>query len=66
MGIVPEMQGRGYGRYLLLDTLYYLRQRQIERLRLGVWSANQAALSLYEQIGFRHSYSRSYLTLVIH
>jgi mycothiol synthase len=65
MGVVPEMQGRGYGRYLLLDTLHYLRQRQIERLRLGVWSANQAALSLYKQLGFRHSDTRSYLTLVL-
>jgi mycothiol synthase len=66
MGVVPEMQGKGYGRYLLLDTLYYLRQRQIERLRLGVWTTNQAALSLYKQLGFRHSYTRSYLTLVLH
>jgi mycothiol synthase len=65
MGVVPEMQGKGYGRYLLLDTLNYLRQRQIERLHLGVWTANKAALSLYKQLGFRHSYTRSYLTLVL-
>ncbi len=66
MGVAPEMQGWGYGRYLLLDTLHYLRQRQIERLRLGVWATNKVALSLYEQIGFRHNYARSYLTLVLH
>lgn len=65
IGVVPEMQGEGYGRYLLLNTLYYLRQRQIERLRLGVWSTNQAALSLYEQLGFQHRDTRSYLTLML-
>jgi ribosomal protein S18 acetylase RimI-like enzyme len=65
MGIVPEKQGMGYGRYLLLDTCHYLRRRQIERLHLGVWASNKVALSLYEQFGFRHNGTRSYLTLQI-
>jgi ribosomal protein S18 acetylase RimI-like enzyme len=65
MGIVPEKQGRGYGRYLLHDTLHHLRRCQIKRLRLGVWASNQVALTLYESFGFHHSHMRSYLTLVL-
>jgi ribosomal protein S18 acetylase RimI-like enzyme len=65
MGIVPERQGQGYGRYLLLDTLHYLRRRQIKRLRLGLWAGNRVALRLYEGVGFGHSDTRSYLSLLL-
>jgi ribosomal protein S18 acetylase RimI-like enzyme len=65
MGIVPEKQGQGYGRYLLLDTLHTLRHRRVKRLRLAAWADNQVALALYESVGFRYSYGRSYLTLVL-
>lgn len=65
MGIVPEMQGKGYGRYLLLDTLHYLCGRRVKRLHLGVWHSNQPARALYESLGFRHVYTRSHLTLTL-
>lgn len=63
LGIVPAFQGRGCGRVLLQAALHQLVRRGAERVQLGVWRRNQAALALYRGAGFRHTGTRYYLAL---
>ena len=58
VGVVPEWQGRGNGRFLLQHTLSYLVRHGCREVHLGVWQTNHAAIQLYQRVGFRHTTSR--------
>lgn len=63
IGIVREKQGMGYGRSLLTTILHQLQSQGTQTVTLGVWSSNQAAIHLYQTLGFQHggsSYSLTY------
>lgn len=61
IGIVPEVQGQGYGRYLLLSILHELAQRGIRTVLLGVWRRNETAVHLYQQLGFQRTSTTLFL-----
>jgi ribosomal-protein-alanine N-acetyltransferase len=50
--IAREQQAQGYGRELLRLSLQALGQAAIERCFLEVGRSNQAAIALYEKLGF--------------
>ena len=52
IGIVPEARGRGYGRTLLNHVLQTQKEAGKTAVSLGVWQANQAAVKLYQSVGF--------------
>lgn len=56
LGLVPEAQGRGVGRSLLLEGLDEMRRRGIGLAYLYVEAENEPAVSLYRQVGFRHEH----------
>ena len=58
IGADPDYRGRGIGRKLLLAGLAYLKNKGVDEVGLTVDSENQAAISLYESVGFvpRESY----------
>jgi ribosomal protein S18 acetylase RimI-like enzyme len=53
LAVDPAAQGAGLGRALVLDGLGWLRRRGVERVVVNTQEANQRALRLYEQLGFR-------------
>jgi ribosomal protein S18 acetylase RimI-like enzyme len=48
----PEQRRRGYGRAIMLAAEDRCRDRGAESLSLNVFGGNQAARSLYEQLGY--------------
>jgi len=52
LGVLPEYQGRGLGRYMLLQSMYILAQRRPKAIRLVVEGTNDRARSLYDSEGF--------------
>jgi len=62
-GVASAFQGRGCGRVLLRAALHQLARRGAQRVRLGLWARNQAALALYQSEWFRHRGTRYYLAL---
>lgn len=52
LGIVPEWQGRGLGRRLLLAAVHDLRRRGAKVIEIGLWRDNTAAYNLYSSVGF--------------
>lgn len=63
IGIVREEWGKGYGRALLLAALHELQQRGKTQAKIGVWRSNQAAIHLYQSVGFQHQQTLTYLAL---
>ncbi|HEX6383355.1 MAG TPA: GNAT family N-acetyltransferase [Anaerolineae bacterium] len=61
LGVAKPYQGRGYGRFLLLAGLHRLKERGAQKVALGAWRDNKAALHLYQSLGFQHAYTRTYL-----
>ena len=61
IGVVGDVQGRGFGRVLLVAALHRLARRGAQRARLGVWRDNDAAVHLYRWAGFRRIGSLYYL-----
>lgn len=61
IGIVRVAWGKGYGRYLLLAALHELQQQGCHQAHIGVWRSNQAAIHLYQSIGFQHQQTLTYL-----
>ena len=51
VGILPEHQGKGYGRKLLQAGLDELKSRQVFDVFLEVRRSNQTATGLYESFG---------------
>lgn len=65
-GIAEKYQGQGYGRYLLSSAMFKLVQRGAQRLQIGAWTDNQAALHLYQSLGFQHQKTITYLAYDLH
>ncbi len=53
VAVRPELAGRGLGRSLVTDALWWLRRRGTHRALVNTQEGNDAALHLYEAIGFR-------------
>jgi RimJ/RimL family protein N-acetyltransferase len=51
MWILPEHRGKGGGR-LLLGTAIEARPPDVHKIELEVWPHNEAAIALYERLGF--------------
>jgi mycothiol synthase len=61
LGLLPSYQSRGLGYVLLINAIHQLVAQGAERIRIGVWQENQPALHLYQQTGFRHLTTQTYL-----
>ena len=61
IGIVPERQGRGYGRFFLNEILQRQKGEGKTAVSLGVWESNQSAISLYQSVGFKKYSETTYL-----
>lgn len=53
LAVHPNRQRCGFGRALVLDGLRWLRRRRAERAVVNTQLENDAALALYESLGFR-------------
>jgi ribosomal protein S18 acetylase RimI-like enzyme len=62
-GVIPEQQGKGYGRQILLDAVDLLLPRKLPRILIEVAVENRNALGLYESCGFRIAQEYGYYTL---
>jgi RimJ/RimL family protein N-acetyltransferase len=51
MWILPEHRGKGGGR-LLLEAAIEARPAHVHKIELEVWPDNEAAIGLYERLGF--------------
>lgn len=54
LAVHPDAQRHGFGRALALDGLRWLRRWRVERALVNTQLSNDAALALYERVGFRH------------
>ncbi len=52
-GILPEYQGRGLSKYLLEETLKYVKESG-HQVKLEVHSSNATAIHLYKKYGFKY------------
>jgi mycothiol synthase len=52
LGMDPDYRKKGIGKEILMKGLHHLKGKGIEIVELTVDSENQAALSLYESVGF--------------
>jgi ribosomal protein S18 acetylase RimI-like enzyme len=52
LGVLPEYQGRGLGRFILLHCMYVLAQARPKTIRLSVEATNDKARALYDSEGF--------------
>lgn len=52
VGVVPEAQGRGYGRAMVQDALYEARKHRQRAVVLAVDARNDVARRIYHEIGF--------------
>jgi ribosomal protein S18 acetylase RimI-like enzyme len=53
LGVIPQAQGQGLGRELLVRAMDALYKNGAKRVSLTVTAANVAAVELYRQVGFR-------------
>jgi len=60
IGIIPDEQGMGNGRFLFLTALHQLKQRGASRAIIGVWATNTAAITLYQSLDFSHQQTITY------
>ncbi|TFF91904.1 MAG: N-acetyltransferase [Promethearchaeota archaeon] len=52
LGIVPEYQGRGLGKYLAFEAWNFFRDKGIKELRCEVYKENKVAISFIKSLGF--------------
>jgi ribosomal protein S18 acetylase RimI-like enzyme len=64
-GVLPEHQGRGYGRRLLATTITSLLADNWRPIFLEVATDNRHALSLYRACGFRETRAYGYYRLTL-
>lgn len=50
--LLPDVQGRGFGRVLIRTFLEALRERGVPGVHLGVSAENTSAIRFYERLGF--------------
>lgn len=53
MGVLPEYRGMGIGRALLERAVAEALERGLTRIELEVFGSNEAAVALYEGVGFQ-------------
>jgi ribosomal protein S18 acetylase RimI-like enzyme len=53
LGVAPAHRGRGLGTALLLQALHGFRRAGLGRAFLEVTAQNEAAVRLYQRLGFR-------------
>ncbi|HTT89766.1 MAG TPA: GNAT family N-acetyltransferase [Acidimicrobiales bacterium] len=53
LAVLPEAQGQGIGKRLLLDGLHWLRDHNAQHIVVNTQMGNEAALTLYRKVGFR-------------
>ena len=53
LAVAPEVQRRGVGTALVVDGLRWLRRRRAREALVNTQLGNDAALQLYERLGFR-------------
>jgi len=53
LAVVPAAQRHGVGRSLVEDSLHWLARWRVQRVLVNTSIDNEAALSLYERLGFR-------------
>jgi [ribosomal protein S18]-alanine N-acetyltransferase len=51
--VLPEAQGQGIGKRLLLDGLHWLRGQNARQIVVNTQDGNETALALYRKVGFR-------------
>lgn len=61
--VLPERQGKGYGRAALLNVSHQLRRSGVGVISLEVLSDNDGALHLYESCGFEVIGTEDYFSL---
>lgn len=59
-GVLPEYQGRGYGRQILARTIQEMLARGQQNITLEVSVTNKNALALYQSCGFKETSSYDY------
>lgn len=64
LGILPEHQGKGYGKALLENSIKTLEDMGAKRVFLQVVTENENALGLYLKTGFEVDYQMNYYTWV--
>lgn len=64
-GVLPEFQGKGYGRRFLSLIIGHLFNRGAVRVKLEVDSKNDRALNLYRSIGFAVSSGYDYYRMAV-
>jgi mycothiol synthase len=52
LGVAPDHQGRGLGRFTLLQCMYVLARHRPRAIRLNVEGTNERARALYDSEGF--------------
>lgn len=52
MSIHTDYQSKGVGTLLMKEVMSFSRVKNIERIRLKVWSDNEPAVAFYEKMGF--------------
>lgn len=59
MSVAPHWQRRGVGKKLLSQFIEWVQKHdQLNRIELHVHSDNEAAIALYQSMGFRHEGTR--------
>ena len=53
MGVVAEYRGQGLGRSLIKAAIDHAKMIGLRRIELEVYTTNQAAIKLYECVGFQ-------------
>jgi ribosomal protein S18 acetylase RimI-like enzyme len=63
--VIPEYQGKGYGRKLVEATLNLALQRNFDKITLGAVAWNTVAINLYKSLGFEIYQSFEYRRLIL-
>lgn len=58
--LLSRFRGAGLGHRLMQEAETHARSRGIQRLLLGVYSRNEAAISFYEKLGYKRVGERSF------
>jgi ribosomal protein S18 acetylase RimI-like enzyme len=60
-GLLPAYQGRGLGAKFLAAAVHQLAAAGAENIHIGAWQDNERAIRLYQQLGFKHTNTQTYL-----
>jgi ribosomal protein S18 acetylase RimI-like enzyme len=63
LAILPEYQGKGFGRELLFHALKYIKASGMKLMRIEVLSHNKAALEMYLKAGFKEVSKQLHLAM---